>query len=202
MTTGIDPVGPGMVATVVTMLELTARPRPGAIRALPFRLDRWHQPSPDAYRALFRRVGAPWLWFSRLVLDDAALAAILVDPAVEVHVVRDRHGIEVGFVELDFQAGDSALIRYFGVIPELTGRGVGGWLMAHCLALAWRPGIERVQVNTCTLDHPAALGFYRRHGFVAVGRAVERFPDPRLTGLIAEDQAPHIPIIRPIIRAD
>lgn len=196
MTAGIDPVGPGMVATVVTMLELTARPRPGAIRSLPFRLDHWRRPSPEAYRALFRRVGAPWLWFSRLIIDDAALAAILADPAVEVHVVRDRRGIEVGFVELDFHAGDSALISYFGIVPELIGRGVGGWLMARSLTLAWRPGIERVRVNTCTLDHPSALGFYRRRGFIATGRAVECFPDPRLTGLIAEDQAPHIPIIR------
>lgn len=196
MAAGIDMVDPGMLATVVTTLDLTTRPRPGAMRPAPFRLDHWRQPSPDAYRALFRRVGAPWLWFSRLIIDDAALAAILGEPRREVHVVRDRQGIEVGFVELDFQLDGLALISYFGLIPELTGRGVGGWLMAHSLALAWRPGIERVRVNTCTLDHPAALGFYRRHGFVAVSRAVERFPDPRLTGLIAEDQAPHIPIIR------
>lgn len=196
MAAGIDTVEPGMVATVVTTLDLVARPRPGAMRPLPFRLDHWRRPTPDAYRALFRRVGAPWLWFSRLIVDDQALAAILDEPRREVHVVRDRHAIEVGFVELDFQGDGVALISYFGIIPELIGRGVGGWLMAHSLALAWRPGVERVRVNTCTLDHPSALGFYRRHGFVAVGRAVERFPDPRLTGLIAEDQAPHIPIIR------
>ena len=28
-------------------------------------------PSPNDYRALFRLVGAPWLWFSRLLMDDA-----------------------------------------------------------------------------------------------------------------------------------
>lgn len=202
MTAGIAMVDPGMVATVVTTLELTSRPRPGAARSLPFRLDHWRRLSPDAYRVLFRRVGEPWLWFSRLVPDDDALATILAEPRREVHVVRDRRDIEVGFVELDFQSGGVALISYFGLIPELIGRGVGGWLMERSLALAWRSGVGRVRVNTCTLDHPGALGFYRRHGFVAVSRAVECFADPRLTGLIAEDQAPHIPIIRPIIRAD
>ncbi len=196
MTTGIEAIGPGMVATVVTMLEMAARPGPRVMSPLPFRLDHWRQPSPDAYRALFRRVGEPWLWFSRLVMDDATLATLLADPQIEIHVVRDRHGIEVGFVELEFQSDSVTSINYFGLITELTSKGVGGWLMTHSLALAWRPGTRLVRVNTCTLDHPSALGFYCRHGFVAVNRAVEWFPDPRLSGLIAEDQAPHIPVIR------
>ena len=68
-------------------------------------------------------------------------------------------------------------------------------MMAEAMARAWTRGTARVIVDTCTLDHPAALGFYRRHGFVATARTVETFADPRLSGLLPRDAAPHVPLI-------
>ena len=62
------------------------------------------------------------------------------------------------------------------------------------LELAWRDGIARVHVHTCSLDHPAALAAYRRAGFTAIGRAIETFPDPRLSGLLPRNCAPQIPL--------
>jgi hypothetical protein len=50
-------------------------------------------------------------------------------------------------------------------------------------------------VHTCTLDHPAALGFYRRHGFTPYRRSLETFPDPRLLGLLPADAAPQVPCL-------
>ena len=145
------------------------------------------------YRTLFRRVGAPWLWFSRLVMDDATLAAIVHDPAVAVFAVVDRAGIEVGMLELDHRQPGACEISYFGLIPELAGQGHGGWLIAQALMRAWTTQVDRVWVHTCTLDHPAALNFYRKQGFEAVSRAIETFPDPRDLGILPEEAAPQIP---------
>ena len=86
-------------------------------------------------------------------------------------------------------------IAFIGLVPELAGQGHGRWLLTEALHLAWREGIARVHVHTCTLDHPAALAAYCRAGFEAIGRAVETFPDPRLTGLLPRDCAPQIPLI-------
>ncbi|MEL7173881.1 MAG: N-acetyltransferase, partial [Pseudomonadota bacterium] len=33
-----------------------------------------------------------------------------------------------------------------------------------------RSGVERMTVNTCTLDHPRALGTYQKAGFVPIRR--------------------------------
>ena len=192
---GLTPVADDQVATVVTTLEMRARP---PLRPLPpslFRLVRWAQPDAERYRALFTRVGAPWLWFSRLVLADDALLAIVRDPAIEVYAVVDRAGVELGMLELDFRRAGEAELSYLGLVPELAGRGHGGWLMAEALTRLWRPGVARAWVNTCTLDHPAALGFYRRHGFVAVRRTVETFADPRVAGILPRDAAPHVPLL-------
>jgi GNAT superfamily N-acetyltransferase len=161
----------------------------------PFRLVRWPQPRLDSYRTLFRRVGEPWLWFSRLVMPDETVTAIIGDPRVQVFAVVGPGGIEVGMLELDFREESNCELAYFGLVPELAGQGHGRWLMAQALAFAWTPGIERVWVHTCTLDHPLALGFYRAQGFVPFARAVETFADPRLSGHLPRDAAPHVPLL-------
>ncbi|WP_088184453.1 GNAT family N-acetyltransferase [Sphingobium sp. Z007] len=191
----LTPVEPGMVATIVTHLEMRDRPRPAPVPVAPLRLARWRTPDLDAYRALFRRVGAPWLWFSRLVMADSTLAAILHDPAVEVYAVTDPRGGAIGLLELDFRAASNCELSFFGLVPELTGQGMGRWLMAQAKSLAWRKGVARFWVHTCTLDSPAALPFYIRSGFVPYGREIETFADPRLAGILPRDTAPHVPLL-------
>ena len=189
------PVADDVLATIVTTLEMRQRPPLRPMPASRLRLVRWAQPTPDRYRALFARVGAPWLWFSRLVRADAALVAILDDPHIAVHAVIAAAGIEVGMLELNFRHEGACEIAYFGLIPELAGQGHGRWLMAETLARAWTKGIERVWLHTCTLDHPRALGFYRAQGFVAIKRTIETFPDPRATGVLPAEAAPQIPCL-------
>jgi GNAT superfamily N-acetyltransferase len=187
----LTPIPPGQIGAVVTFLEMTARP---PLRPLPdsaLRLVPWRSPDPAKYRTLFERVGSRWLWFSRLAMDDERLAAEIA----EVHAVVDPRRVEVGILELDFRTARTCLIRFLGLVPELAGKGHGRWLMAQALALAWRPGVERVAVHTCTLDHPAALPSYLKAGFVAVRRAFETFPDPRLSGLLPPEAAPQIPLL-------
>jgi len=187
------PVAADELATIVTTLEMVRRPPLRPLPSSPLRLVRWAEPAPDKYRELFRRVGARWLWYSRLVMDDAALTAIIHDPRVQVFAAIDPAGVEVGMVELDFRHAGSCEIGYFALVHELTNKGLGRWLMAETLARAWVPGVVRVALNTCTLDSPSALGFYRAQGFTAVRRTIETFADPRALGLLPEDAAPQVP---------
>lgn len=191
----LTPVIDGELAAIVTSLEIRMRPRPRPLPASPLRLIPWRAPAAEAYRTLFRRVGSRWLWFSRLMLDDAALSAILLDPAVAIYAVADPGGVEVGMLELDFRVAGECEIAFFGLVPELAGKGHGDWLMAQALALGSREDVARMWVHTCTLDHPAALGFYRRHGFTPFARAIETFADPRRIGVLPRDCAPQIPLI-------
>lgn len=190
----LEPLPDDHLAAVVTSLEQRTPPA-----ALPppdprLRLARWPQPEPARYRALFRAVGARWLWFSRLALSDRALAERLAPPATEVYAAVDTAGRDIGLVELALAPGEVE-IAYFGLAPEWIGQGLGRALMAATLARAWQPGVARVWLHTCTLDHPGALGFYRAHGFVAFRRQVEIFADPRLLGLLPPDCAPQIPLL-------
>lgn len=190
-------IAPGKIATIVTHLEMSEpaplRPeqplRDVALRAV-------ERPETDWYRELFRRVGGDdWLWFSRLEIADEALAAIIQHPAVEVYALQCA-GADEGLLELDFRQDGACELAFFGVSPTLIGRGAGRHLMNRAIELAWRPGIHRFHVHTCTLDHPSAVGFYMRSGFTPVRQQIQIADDPRLTGLLPETAAPHVPIFR------
>lgn len=193
---GFSTVPAGHIATVVTCLDMTTRPPLRAEADGPWRLRRVQRPALDWYRALFRHVGEDWLWFSRLRMEDGALAAILGDPAVEVFALESG-GRDDGLLELDFRDGRSCELAFFGLGAALIGTGAGRWLMNRAIERAWARPIERFWVHTCTLDHPGALAFYRRSGFRPCRLEVEVAADPRLTGALPRSAAPHVPIIEP-----
>ena len=193
---GLHAVPAGHTASVVTHLEMCAEAAQRPEADLPLDLARVTAPESDWYLNLFRKVGAPWLWFGRLVMDRDELRTILSDEQVHVYVVRDGTE-EVGLLELDFRRHGDCELAYFGLAPEAVGGGAGRWLMNRAIRLAWAEGIARFHVHTCTLDHPAALDFYRRSGFTPYAHEIEIAPDPRLSGLLPEDTAPQVPLIRP-----
>jgi GNAT superfamily N-acetyltransferase len=184
----------GELAAVVTYLEMRSPPDV-EVPPSPLSLKRIEVPQPEHYRDLFRLVGAPWLWFSRLILDEAHLAAIIQHPRVELYAVIDEGAREVGMLELDFREPHECELAFMGLVPELSGKGHGRWLLAEAMRRSWRESVDRVHVHTCSLDHPAALSAYRRSGFIPYKRAVERFPDPRLLGILPRDSAPQIPLL-------
>ncbi len=187
----LDLLPADQLAAVVTSLEMTEPPtEPVPSTSLQIRRIR---PTLDDYRALFRKVGAPWLWFSRLAMPDAELAAIIADPGVELFEVAAVEAV-VGMLELDFREPGECEIAFVGLVPSLTNEGHGRWLVAEAVHRAWRQGVTRVHVHTCTLDHPAALAAYRRAGFVPYKRAIERFAEPRLAGILPADAAPQVPL--------
>src|SRR3954462_938024 len=152
MSDGLIELPAGHVGAVVTFLEMNARPAIAAVPASPLSMERWDAVDPERYRALFRRVGSRWLWFSRLAMSDRDLLARVG----EVHEVRDSEGGSAGMVELDFRSAGLCRIVFLGLVPEYAGQGHGRWLFAQTMERAWLPGIAQVNVHTCSLDHPAA----------------------------------------------
>ncbi|WP_114944721.1 GNAT family N-acetyltransferase [Microvirga calopogonii] len=184
----------GKIATIVTYLEMRSRPT-----LSPFekpedwslqRIDRDH----PRYRALFRTIGEPWLWFSRAMMPDAELAAILDDPEVEAYALHDGTA-DVGLLELDFRPKEEAELAFLGLVPGFIGRGAGRFLMHEAVERAFSRPVERLFVHTCTLDSPGALPFYIRSGFTPYRRAIEVADDPRLLGVLPLEAAPHIPVL-------
>ena len=62
---------------------------------------------------------------------------------------------------------------------HLVGHSIGA------IVAAWCVGANKLTVNTCTLDHPKALGLYQRAGFVPVRQVTRITDDPRVTDPVA-----------------
>ena len=187
----------GKIDNVVTYLEMTAPPVFGGDER---RSDLTLRRVPDVdvawFTATIRVVGEAWLWFSPLVMPETQLAAILSDPGMEFHAL-ERDGETVGIVQLDRRTAGEVEIAFFGVVPSEVGTGAGRFLMARTLALAFEPGVHRVWLHTCTFDHPAAVPFYLRAGFVPYKLAIEVTDDPRLTGHVPRSAGRHVALIEP-----
>jgi len=169
----------------ITYLEMLTRP---AGRWVPAPLGKLALMRAEActvsfYRYLYDTVGAPWLWFERLLIDDAALAAQIHKETIEIFVLY-VHGVPAGFFELDIGAPRETKLCYFGLVPDFIGRRLGPYLLQAAIDRAWSRPIERFWLHTSTFDHPKALGVYQRAGFVVYARRAVSFEDPRERGIL------------------
>lgn len=186
---------PGKLANVVTCLEMRAPASPRPEHDVPgASIDPFTQADAARYRALVRRVGESSLWQSPLLITDEQFAQLVCDPSLEFFVLR-RGDSDEGILQLDYREMPSCELHLFGVSEALRGTGAARMLMNFAIARAWSRPIERLWLHTCTLDHPNALPFYLRSGFVPYKRQIEIHDDPRLVGLYPTTVAPNVPLL-------
>lgn len=172
-------MGHGAALTIdvtVRYLEMLAPPARGAPE--PRRgveVARVPSPAVAYYRFLYDAVGRDLHWVDRKKLSDAELAAIVQHPANELYVLHVG-GAPAGMAELNLRLVEEIELAYFGLMPELRGRGLGAWLLDWIIDKAWSHGPRRLWLHTCTLDHPAALPLYRKAGFVPYREESRRQP--------------------------
>lgn len=133
------------------------KPLPGHLH-----VTRALKPTADFYRFLYATVGRTWFWLDRLNWSDEHLLAFLHRPEVELWVLY-HDGTPAGYAELT-RTPEEVNVAYFGLSPDFVGQGLGRIWLEWCLWRSWQSGPRRVWLNTCTLDHPAALPLYQKLG--------------------------------------
>jgi hypothetical protein len=124
---GVTDLPPGTVAAIVTYLEMRVEPCQPTTSThsywalIPIKHDL------ARYLDLYATVGERWLWFSRAVLPDDRLRAILEHPAVEVFALRDG-ARDIGLLELDFRQAGECELAFFGLVAESIGTGAGRFI--------------------------------------------------------------------------
>ncbi|SFH84697.1 GNAT family N-acetyltransferase [Albimonas pacifica] len=166
------------VSVAITWLEMGRRPdgaHPPLPMNAPVALVRAKAPPAAYFLYLYRLVGEAWEWTDRLDDDPATLAAELAREDMALHTLM-WEGWPAGFFLLDWRQAGVCDLGYFGLCEATRGRGLARWLLSEAIHAGWsRPGVEKMTVNTCALDHPSALPLYQRAGFSPVRRTeVER----------------------------
>ena len=150
----------------ITYLEQRHKPSGPAPARPPFRtaMMRATRPPLSFYRYLWSAVGEPHRWVSRRYMEDEALSAIIHDDRVAIYVLY-KEGWPAGLAEIDWRRKPVADFKFFGLVPEAQGAGLGRWFLRQVLDLVWTQSPERVVIETCSMDAPAALRLYQRAGF-------------------------------------
>jgi len=144
-------------------------------------------PSPDAaisrermaiaeYLDLYRRIGGPVQWDSRLKMSAADLDRWLAAASSHVHVLR-LGGRTVGLCEFDGIGLSEVELVHFGLDASVQGRGLGSYLLDRSLRDCWSFSPMRIWLHTDTNDHPIASSVYAKAGFAAYKQQVETFAD-------------------------
>jgi GNAT superfamily N-acetyltransferase len=195
MSEGDVNVPAGLLRLTITYLEMRQRPSrvPAPAPPLKLALMRAEAPTVSFYRYLYNTVGEPWLWTDRRRIADEPLAAHLRDTRTEIYVLHVA-GVPAGFGEIVRETAAETDIAYFGLLPDFIGRRLGPFLLDAIVDIAWSQPIRRLTVNTCTFDHPGALPMYQRAGFTPYRQESVLKEDPRLSGLLPRQAAPHVPL--------
>lgn len=160
-----------------TFLEMTARPafpRPHAPLQPGLALIRAEDPPARWFFHLYDSVGEGHEWRGWHEAPRESLDAFLGDEKVAIFALM-LQGWTAGFFMLDWREAGRAELAYFGLTPEAAGRGLGKWLLQTAIHAGWdEPGVTRMTVNTCSLDHPRALPLYQKMGFAPVRRETLR----------------------------
>ena len=178
----------GKIENIITYLEMTERPKlqkrhpPKALKVALLRATR---PPVAFYRYLYAAVGDPCLWYERRLLSDEELAEIIHDDLVEIYVLY-VDGTPAGYFELDRRQPGEIELTQFGLTPDYVGKGLGTYLLASAIDVAWSYGPDRFMLHTNSLDHPRALPLYQRLGFKPFKQERDLIDDPRSSGLIPQ----------------
>ena len=155
----------------ITYLEMTVRPaypRPSLPSGPPTALIAAEKPPVWYFLSLYDAVGKNYEWTDRHDDPEDALETFLHDPEVTLYTLM-RTGWPAGFFMLDAGEENICDISYFGLVPQAIGLNLGRYLLQTAIHAAWdRNGVERVTVNTNTLDHPRALPLYQKSGFTPI----------------------------------
>mgnify|MGYP001596740614 CR=1 FL=1 len=163
---------------LVTYMELCAPPAgraplPAPVAGLAFRAERL--PVED-YLALYREIGTPLTWDSRLDMAQEDLAHFLSAASTAIFILREN-GQAVGLCEFDAVETPDIELTHFGLVPAAYGRRIGPFLLDAALRAVWREETRRIWLHTDTNDHPRAQATYARAGFEVYKQQMEDFAD-------------------------
>lgn len=165
---------PDPIAVTVTFLRMTAQPThyPPAPMNRAIAVLRARDIPLHYYRYLQDRVGRQYHWVNVLRMSDEELAVKLHSPGRDIRVLY-LDGAPAGFFDLKAELPTRVELAFFGLMEHAMGQGLGRWFLGQAVAAAWSYGPRQLDVQTCTLDHPAALPLYQRLGFEPVAQTTE-----------------------------
>jgi RimJ/RimL family protein N-acetyltransferase len=149
--------------------------RPNCLRVLPEEYSIiGERLSTAAYLTLYREIGGPVGWDTRLLMSEAELAELLSSSRSTLYLLRHKENT-VGICEFYRSENKEAELQHFGLAASTQGKGLGLPFLLNATAAEFDGGITRIWLHTDEWDNPASQQTYAKAGFTVYDR---RFMDP------------------------
>lgn len=135
-------------------------------------LRKVERPPASFCRYMYATVGAEWNWRSRLSWPDEQFRETLYSDDVGIFILH-RNWTPAGYAEIHTSSWPDVELRYFGLLSEFIGKGLGRYFLQQILFEAWRDRPKRLWLKTRSADHHRALQLYQEAGFKIVEEALE-----------------------------
>jgi len=129
------------------------------------------------YKFLYTEIGGKWGWSQRLLINEQELSKTINSSNTYIYVLYLK-GIPCGFAEYQQLNSQNIELKYFGLLPSLTGKGYGKLLLNSTLSKMWELMPSRIFLQTCVLDSASALNFYQKNGFKIYDQKICQEPYP------------------------
>ncbi|MEK6202268.1 MAG: GNAT family N-acetyltransferase [Desulfobulbaceae bacterium] len=144
-----------------------------------FRIEEVTVPCPAFNCFMYRAVGGQWFWIDKRNWSEEEWQNYVQSDTIQTWGAW-LHGSPCGYFELEQRGAGRIEIAYLGILEQFSGCGLGKNLLLEALSIARGQGQQRITVNTCSLDHPAALANYLARGMTLYRQETleKLFPEP------------------------
>jgi ribosomal protein S18 acetylase RimI-like enzyme len=189
MTKTVETATPGDEAAAIAMLTLAFAADP---------MTRWSWPEPGTYLEAFPKLarafgGAAFLKGTAHRIEGGAGVALWLPPGVEpdgealgslmqstLKGPAMMEGAQIMQQMMAFHPQEPHwYLPLIGIDPQHQGKGLGGALLDHALALSDRDGVPAYLESS----NPRNIGLYERHGFERLGR-IQNGSSPTLVPML------------------
>jgi GNAT superfamily N-acetyltransferase len=131
------------------------------------RIERLVIPTPAFNRSMYQAIGSEWYWIDKSAWSENEWQDYVQQDTLQTWGAW-LNGAPCGYFELERKGTERIEIAYLGVLKNFFGQGLGRKLLIEALKKARQQGGQKITVNTCSLDHPAALANYLARGMTII----------------------------------
>lgn len=114
---------------------------------------------------MFLGVGLPYAWGERLLWTKEQWNSYINNNDIFLYLGFAGSNL-IGYFEMHKHSDAEMEIKYFGLLPNYIGQGLGGAFLSHAVNEAYKHGVRKISLHTCEFDSETAIKNYEARGFI------------------------------------
>ncbi len=103
-------------------------------------------------RMFYMEIGKQWNWLEKRDWTNDQWRAYVENSNISTYIVYLKD-TPIGYCELELDEEGGVEIVYIALFKNYIGKGIGFHLLSYVVKEAWKMSIDRIWLDTCSMDH-------------------------------------------------